>query len=113
MESHRSSIQEEMGVGVRSSRTVPGDGVVHWLGLLLPGIALALAGDPGPLSIHGHRRSDVMSSQPGVSKGASLAAGGGVTDKLRRLVSNEPRILFRLRYLNEGTLPGWGTNAIG
>jgi hypothetical protein len=79
MESHRSSIQEGMGVGVRSSRMVLGDGVAIWLGLLLLGTDLVLAGDPGPLSIHGHRRSDVMSSQPGVSKGASLTAGGGVT----------------------------------
>jgi hypothetical protein len=98
MESHRSSIQEEMGVGVRSSRTVPDDGVVHWLGLLLPGVALALAGDPGPLSIHGHRRSDVMSSQPGVSKGTSLVAGGGVTNKTSLTLGYKPRILFRLRY---------------
>ena len=90
-----------------------GEGEPTRLGNLLPETELALAGDPGPLSIHGHRRSDVESSQPGVSKGASLAAGGGVTDKLRRLISNEPRILFRLRYLGEGTLPGWGRNAIG
>jgi hypothetical protein len=69
MESHRSSIQKEMGVGVRSSRTVLGDGVVHWVELLPPGIALVLAGDPGPLSIHGHRRSDVKSSQPGTYQG--------------------------------------------
>jgi hypothetical protein len=98
MESHRLSIQEEMGVGVRSSRMVLGDGVAHWLGLLLPGTDLALAGDPEPLSIHGHRRSDVMSSQPGVSKGTSLTAGGDMTNQTSPTCIYEPRKLFRLRY---------------
>jgi hypothetical protein len=77
---------------------VLGDGVANWLGLLLPGTDLALAGDPGPLSIHGHRRSDVMSSQPGISKGASLAAGGGVISQTSPTCIYEPRKLFRLRY---------------
>ena len=69
-----------------STVMLQGEGEPTRLGNLLPETELALAGDPGPLSIHGHRRSDVESSQPGVSKGASLAAGDGVTDKLRRLV---------------------------
>jgi hypothetical protein len=49
----------------KSSQIVLGEGVPTWLGILLPGTNLALAGDPGPLSLHGHRRSDVKSSQPG------------------------------------------------
>jgi hypothetical protein len=53
------------GVGGRSSMMLQGEGEPARLGNLLPETALALAGEPGPLSIHGHRRSDVMSRQPG------------------------------------------------
>jgi hypothetical protein len=52
-------------VGGRSSIMLQGEGEPTRLGNLLPETVLALAGEPGPLSIHGHRRSDVMSRQPG------------------------------------------------